>query len=132
MTTLIQREGVRYGSLTVLQRAPKKSHNSYWHVQCDCGNEKVVAAPNLHNGATTTCGDRSKHPTAKRGDGASYTANHTRVRNAYGSASQFECINCDSLAKDWSHTHGTDPGDPHNYTPRCRPCHREYDHGRNV
>ena len=60
-----------------------------------------------------------------------YHRNHHRVRRKYGSAGDYQCELCESVAEDWSHTHGTDPTDPDNYRAFCHPCHTAYDHNVN-
>lgn len=52
---------------------------------------------------------------------------HWAVRKAYGSASDYSCIECDSPAKEWSWEHNTDPAEYNNYWPMCLSCHRIYD-----
>jgi len=47
--------GQRFGSLTVAGYAGRRKRVHYWHVICDCGNEKDVAANNLKSGATQRC-----------------------------------------------------------------------------
>jgi NAD-dependent SIR2 family protein deacetylase len=56
-----------------------------------------------------------------------YTAEHHRVYRKHGSAKDYECFDCLSVAQDWSHIHGTDRRNPDNYNPRCRKCHAIYD-----
>lgn len=60
MTNSIDLTGRRFGFLTVLSRSPRspnlKSRDARWLCRCDCGNETVVAARNLKNGATKSCG----------------------------------------------------------------------------
>jgi hypothetical protein len=56
-----------------------------------------------------------------------YKDNHNRTSRIRGKASAHKCIKCGEQAKDWSHTHDTDPSDPMNYQPRCQKCHWEYD-----
>lgn len=53
--------GQRFGKLTVLERdyetqRVKKSKDSIWKCQCDCGNIISVRRPNLIQGATKSCG----------------------------------------------------------------------------
>ena len=65
-----------------------------------------------------------------KGDAASPSGMQHRARNARGPAS--ECVNreiagCASEFYEWVLTRGTDPGDPANYRPMCKPCHRVYD-----
>lgn len=76
----------------------------------------------------------------------SYSAAHSRVRAARGSASQHSCVSCNRQAEDWSYRGGsprevtetrrrpdsqdltlTYSPDPVDYDPRCRSCHRTLD-----
>ena len=45
---------------------------------------------------------------------------HAAVQRIHGKAYEFDCVDCESIALDWSHTHDTDPYDSDNYQPRCR------------
>lgn len=47
--------GQRYGHLTVIERAPNRGHVTCWVCRCDCGNIKVVRAPDLRSGKTVSC-----------------------------------------------------------------------------
>jgi len=49
-------EGLRFGRLLVIRRNPRKSRNSYWDCQCDCGKTVVVCRPNLIQGTSASCG----------------------------------------------------------------------------
>lgn len=56
--------GRKFGRLTVLEyagRKRKRMKNSaatinYWKCRCDCGNEVIIAQPELQNGHTLSCG----------------------------------------------------------------------------
>ena len=63
------------------------------------------------------------------GDAATYSAKHRRIRDQRGTAKEYCCIDCGAKARQWSHRHDTDDGDPFNYDPRCVPCHKVYDQG---
>lgn len=57
MGKFIDETGNRYGSLTVLYRAPsEKGKPAKWHCICDCGNEKDILGTMLRNGTTKSCG----------------------------------------------------------------------------
>lgn len=74
-----------------------------------------------------------------------YTAAHDRVRRARGSASDHRCVDCGDSAYHWSYNHDCDEEitrlvrgyyisySPNidQYSPRCVPCHKRYDLGRN-
>lgn len=49
-------QGERFGKLTVLEKAETKNQQSHWLCECDCGNKCVVAATNLIEGRTKSCG----------------------------------------------------------------------------
>lgn len=55
MGTFIDLTGKKFNRLTILSRAPNKSH-PMWNVRCDCGTEKVVGSPHLRKGTTKSCG----------------------------------------------------------------------------
>jgi len=59
--------GKRFGKLLVIEDAPKVN-NRYvsCKCKCDCGNEKIIAAFNLRNGATISCGCRGFETRFKR------------------------------------------------------------------
>jgi hypothetical protein len=52
--------GRRYGMLVILHTEKVKlksaSRNTYYRCVCDCGKETVVAASNLYQGRTQSCG----------------------------------------------------------------------------
>lgn len=49
--------GQRFGKLIVLSRAASSRHGATrWHCRCECGNDKIVLAILLRNGATRSCG----------------------------------------------------------------------------
>lgn len=76
-----------------------------------------------------------------RGADIKYNAAHTRVRAERGPARHHRCIDCGNQAAHWSYDH-TDPEEcraevglsystkPEHYDPRCVPCHKTFDLGR--
>lgn len=56
MSQLINLVGQKFGSLTVLERAPGKNKQVYWTCQCDCGAIKDVKSQHLREGKIKTCG----------------------------------------------------------------------------
>lgn len=63
MAKLIDLVGKKFGFLTVIERAENtKNGGSKWKCKCDCGNETVVSAGNLKNGAVKSCGCLRKTP----------------------------------------------------------------------
>lgn len=62
---------------------------------------------------------------------------HQRVKNLWGPANQYPCIDCSDPAAEWSYDH-MDPAElpsrsgpyslhPEFYAPRCVKCHRRFD-----
>lgn len=66
MGQFIDITGNRYGRLTVVKRTENRGNKPYWLCKCDCGNEKVVRADSLKNGAIKSCGCLLKESTASR------------------------------------------------------------------
>lgn len=64
----IDMTGQKCGRLLVIEEAPKdpniKSRVIRWRCKCDCGNEVIVAGPNLRNGNTKSCGCLQKEITS--------------------------------------------------------------------
>ena len=56
MGAFIDEAGNKYGSLTVIERAPNHREHVHWLCSCDCGNEATVDAANLRSGMTRSCG----------------------------------------------------------------------------
>lgn len=57
MGKLIDRTGVRYGRLLVLNRAGSNKRNeALWRCRCDCGGTVTVCATALSSGDTKSCG----------------------------------------------------------------------------
>lgn len=48
--------GMKFGRLTVLERAANKGKKTAWRCKCDCGNSCVVAGNNLRSGEVKSCG----------------------------------------------------------------------------
>jgi hypothetical protein len=62
--------GKRFGKILVIKRAPNsKVGHVHYHVLCDCGTKKVVAAGSLRFGHTKSCGCNAnvKHGQCKNG-----------------------------------------------------------------
>ena len=51
-----------------------------------------------------------------------YLREHGRIRQERGKASEYQCVDCDKQALDWSTVH-----DSAEMVPRCRSCHKKYD-----
>lgn len=65
-----------------------------------------------------------------RDDPTTYVQFHSLMRQAFGSASEYSCVDCGKQASDWSWVHGTDELDPDSYVPRCHACNIRYDVSR--
>jgi hypothetical protein len=64
-TGFIDRTGMRYGMLTVLERGADAQQKggkikTRWLCRCDCGTEKAVLSNNLASGAAESCGCKPK------------------------------------------------------------------------
>jgi len=77
------------------------------------------------------------HPKWK-GDQGGYYAAHSRVVRKFGKASEYNCIDCQDVAVQWSYDHkahdekvdtkrGAFSLDPNHYWPRCCSCHKKFD-----
>jgi len=56
MRRLKDLSGERFGSLTVIDRAPNLGKKTAWNVRCDCGTEKQVRGEAMTRGDTVSCG----------------------------------------------------------------------------
>lgn len=56
MRKKIDLTGQVFGRLTVIRYACFKNRSTYWVCKCICGTENMVAAHNLRNGRTLSCG----------------------------------------------------------------------------
>jgi hypothetical protein len=59
-------KGQRFGRWLVLKCGTTKGKQVYWLCRCDCGTEKEVAANNLPNGASQSCGCLARERTSAR------------------------------------------------------------------
>ena len=59
----IDETGNKYGRLTVIKLADKKSKSRqvYWQCQCECGNIAIIRGASLRDGTTTSCGCIQSH-----------------------------------------------------------------------
>lgn len=135
-TRWVDIRGQRFGTLVVISRQGRN-----WLCQCDCGRTRLVDAGNLNSsGQKSTCGFRPNH----RNKYCKYGAAHERVKTDKGNATRHFCVDCGRQAEHWSYDHN-DPnelisddlgGIPYStdtacYSPRCVPCHKSFDLGRN-
>lgn len=48
--------GLKFGLLSVVNRAETINKKTMWRVYCDCGKEKIVRGESLINGSSKSCG----------------------------------------------------------------------------
>ena len=76
--------GSRYGTLTVLRRAPSKSRHVLWDCRCDCGAEVRLFATNLTTGNFKKCtGSPACHDRVKNHSPQTYAAWHGMIRRCH-------------------------------------------------
>lgn len=68
--------GKKFGRLTVIGLADKKSRKTYWICQCDCGNLKIARSDSLQCGAIKSCGCLKKEQ-----DKVNLTAHHSHKQS---------------------------------------------------
>jgi hypothetical protein len=57
MPKALEITGMRFGRLSVIERAENNAHHqTMWRCICDCGNEVIIRGINLTSGNTTSCG----------------------------------------------------------------------------
>lgn len=64
---LIDLTGQKFGKLTALYFCKRRKAESLWMWKCECGNEKIIAAGNIKNGSTISCGCHAKIASIKHG-----------------------------------------------------------------
>lgn len=67
MTNTSNETGNTYGRLTVIGEAPKRGHERWWTVRCECGTVKEVRGVRLRNGNTVSCGCKRAEGQVKHG-----------------------------------------------------------------
>jgi transposase-like protein len=115
------------------------------HVQITCsrcGNEALVRVDGSQRFCSKSCSTFAQHADGRsrqasgeehyawKGQDAQYQARHMRVIRSRGRADRCEwrsSAHCASVKYEWSHIHGTDPGNVANYRPLCKECHQRYD-----
>jgi hypothetical protein len=56
-TRIVDKTGLKYGRLTVIERAGKNKHkHTLWRCGCECGNTCIVIGSHLRTGNTKSCG----------------------------------------------------------------------------
>lgn len=74
-----------------------------------------------------SCGKHRNRAGGTNGE-STYWTKHRWVSRERGLASNYPCVACGGVAKEWSQIHGTDGADPQNhYRPMCKSCHGKYD-----
>ena len=65
---LIKMEGKRFGSWTVIEKAPRRENTatSYWMCRCDCGTVKAVSGTMLRGGYTKGCNKCKRNRTGAK------------------------------------------------------------------
>jgi hypothetical protein len=58
--------GMKFNMLLVIGFIGRIGSNNQWECLCDCGNKKIIAAGNLKNNHTTSCGCFHKEQTSKK------------------------------------------------------------------
>lgn len=93
--------GTRYGMLVAINRVP--ADVPAYLCKCDCGNDKVIAASNLKNGSTTSCGCKlhRKKPVKEsvRPASCAFCGLHFESRRRYGRETEWE-IYCSKACAD--------------------------------
>lgn len=149
MGKLIDIANQRFGRLVAVEHVGfDASRQARWSCRCDCAGVVVALSGNLRRGLTTSCGCHraevlKRGPVAARrpDDEATYTSSHKRVVRARGRAATHLCHLCSAPAHEWAfRADAPEPlvelvrghpclysGNPDDYLPLCRPCHRAYD-----
>ena len=60
--------GMKFGRLTVIERAENKGKKPCWLCKCECGNEKVVRGSDLRGDKVVSCGCYNREKTKKRNE----------------------------------------------------------------
>lgn len=80
MQKVIDRQGHRYGLLTVLQLEGSSKHGAKWLCLCDCGTTRVVRSDALVSGKTQSCGCRKRDLVRQRS-----------VRHGHTDSPEYQC-----------------------------------------
>jgi hypothetical protein len=145
MSRAIDLTNQEFGRLTVLRRVENDERGgAWWLCRCACGKRKRVRSAHLRRGMVQSCGCLRSETTAARnwrGDDVTYIGAHLRVSRQRGPAADYECVDCEGPAKEWSLSHEAQDvkeeqrgrylvpysPDPNDYEPRCKQCHSYYD-----
>lgn len=127
--------GKKFGLLTVVEWMGAGD----WRCVCDCGQETTSRGWNLKAGQKASCGSKMH----VRKDDVTYTAPHARCFWRWGSAKQYDCVQCGAPAAHWAYDH-SDPDErmalmapggrempislwEEFYQPMCASCHKRLD-----
>lgn len=91
-----------------------------------CGKEDWMQT--RHEFCSYRCSQLRENNSYWKGSEVKYLGAHGRVYRTRGPAIDQICAFCGEQAKEWAHIHDTEPSDPNNYQPLCKPCHGRYDH----
>ncbi|MBQ7705132.1 MAG: hypothetical protein IJT73_06890 [Selenomonadaceae bacterium] len=69
--------GLKFGRLTVIERAGSKNGFATWRCKCDCGNIHIVSGVCLTSGASKSCGCLQREITQKRA--TTHGKSHTKL-----------------------------------------------------
>ena len=98
MGRMVDLAGKRVGRLTVLRPVGRNAWGNYiWECQCDCGNRHKVAAGDLKNLSTHSCGCLHREELAKMSTTHGYTSGPTRsqIYTIWGSMlNRTKCPSC--------------------------------------
>lgn len=84
--------GQKFGQLTALRFHSRVNGRSLWQCICDCGNEAIVPAPNMHRGHTKTCGRCGYHKARTVKAGTTHGMTDSREYEAWCTAKK-RCFN---------------------------------------
>lgn len=65
MAKIVNLKGLRFGQLTVVERAENRGNQTAWVCLCDCGNRCVVMSTHLKAGHTQSCGCLQRERTSQ-------------------------------------------------------------------
>lgn len=103
MSQLIDLIGQKYGSLTVIGRAPNRGPHVYWQCKCDCGDIKEVRSQHLREGKIKTCAHCNANTIVGQVFGSQKVLRATSKRADTYILYECECVNCGNITLKPSH-----------------------------